>query len=313
VSFKGASIDFTIWGTLPCDQGGAVEGLIVLRAPGTRSGDSFSGSYSGGVNAVSIQGTLTPTGNARHPYRMSGTYTFSEHSETVWTTITCSGTGHFTGDECERGCPRFAADAGGPYDVVRAGYVRLDGSKSIGDISTYRWTFRLASEPGGGGGGNPASAEQADDVQGDCSMTRGSQLAPYAGKAKVVRMQVLCPLLAKLTVTDPSGNTATDETKIDIEPRNWKTAIPSYRYVDHLVAGTEKRFGFPYAGRDIIFSQNECSDGRDLDGLCQPCEHTESGQESCQQDWSRVLDFKRVPKQEEKDGKNKKRKKRASS
>ena len=173
--------------------------------------------------------------------------------------------------------------------------MRLDASKSVGEISKYTWRFRLASESGEGGGGTTVgAAADAGGEQGACS-SAGSRPAPYIGNGKILRMQVLCPTIVLLTVTDRNGAKTTDETKIDIAPRHWKTPKPSWVWKgEHLVPGTGVRFTSPLSNGDVILSQNECSDGRDLDALCLPCESPHPGQEECDQNYNAAYQLAQV-------------------
>lgn len=271
VWFLHATVKVTIDGDFPCDEGGTVRTLLVLRAPG--SGNANGGAFSATFEWGSISGSLSKTGNPRHPYHISGTYRYAIPLDDYGDM--CTGQASFSGDDCGRGCPRLIADAGGPYDVVRGGYVRLDASKSVGDITKYTWTFRLASssgsgsgegggpvpiapprlasssdsgsgEPGGplpgpvsvaergAGGDDPAAAPDDGDSTGSdagACVTGGSQLAPYTGHGKVTSIQVLCPLTVTLTETARDGETADDETQIGVKARDWKTPTPDYRWI----------------------------------------------------------------------------------
>ena len=94
--FSGAQIEVSISGTFPCDQGGEISGLLALGVPG--NGSASGGSFSATWNLGSISGSLSKTGNSRHPYQISGTYYYSE---TVGNDLTgpiqCTGQASFSG------------------------------------------------------------------------------------------------------------------------------------------------------------------------------------------------------------------------
>lgn len=94
---------------------------------------------------------------------------------------------------------KLKAVPGGPYTVERGTPLRLDGSKSTGSITKYTWTFTP-------GAGCPAGLSL------DAAELTGSQ--PSA--------TFLCPVTAKLTVTDgKSSDSAT--VPVSVTPRSWET------------------------------------------------------------------------------------------
>lgn len=98
------------------------------------------------------------------------------------------------------------AEAGGPYRVVRGENVRLDGSRSQGQIQNYTWT--LVAEP------CPAYLPEL--------VAEAPSRRTRDGVA--VEFKALCPLTAKLVVSDGSGFEE-DYTKVEIVPRAWTTKI----------------------------------------------------------------------------------------
>jgi hypothetical protein len=106
------------------------------------------------------------------------------------------------------------ADPGGPYTVTRGGTVPVDGSGSTpsAKIKSYRWTF---------------SSEQCPD-----------QLQKEAVKSgKRVRVDVLCTMRAKLTVSD-GRREASHSTTVTVVARDWRTDV-------RLVGVLNQGGGFP--------------------------------------------------------------------
>jgi hypothetical protein len=96
------------------------------------------------------------------------------------------------------------AEAGGPYRIVRGGKVRLDGTRSTGDIRSYTWTLA------------------ADPCPGYSNLLGGDAPSPRTKEGAVLELVALCPFAAKLVVSDGSG-TDEDYTQVEVVPRDWKT------------------------------------------------------------------------------------------
>lgn len=99
------------------------------------------------------------------------------------------------------------AVAGGPYTVPRADKVKLDGSKSRGDIEKYTWTLTPAGECKSMGTANAGAIEIGKSV------TR---------EGKTTEFGVLCRTRAKLHV-EGRGKSDDDLTTISAAPRQWTT------------------------------------------------------------------------------------------
>jgi hypothetical protein len=94
---------------------------------------------------------------------------------------------------------KLKAVPGGPYTVERGTPLQLDGSRSTGSITRYTWTF----SPGSGcPAGLPLSSAELT----------GSQ----------VSATFLCPVTAKLTVTD-GKSTDSASVPVSVKPRSWET------------------------------------------------------------------------------------------
>jgi hypothetical protein len=94
------------------------------------------------------------------------------------------------------------AEAGGPYDVVRAGSASLDGTGSTGDLVRYAWTFT----PGP-------------------NCPPGTTLIPSTLSGSQVMVVPLCDLVATLTVTDTVGRSSTDTAPIWVSVRPFSPAL----------------------------------------------------------------------------------------
>jgi hypothetical protein len=104
---------------------------------------------------------------------------------------------------------------GGPYSVIRGHAVRLDGSRSLGQIISYAWTFE---NPGVG-------------VLKNCKAGASLKTGHKTGARPTVVM--LCTMRATLTVSDGrKRNSAT--TTIRVRARDWKTPV---RFVRYIVGG----------------------------------------------------------------------------
>jgi len=85
-----------------------------------------------------------------------------------------------------------------PAPVLRGAQAVLDGSRSEGNITSYKWTFV--------GDGCPVP------------------VPPATRQGAVVRVTVLCPLMATLEVSDGSA-TDTENVRVGVKPRDWKTRL----------------------------------------------------------------------------------------
>jgi hypothetical protein len=94
---------------------------------------------------------------------------------------------------------KLKAIPGGPYTTERGTPLQLDGSKSTGSITKYTWTFSPGS-------GCPAGLSL------DSAELTGSQLSAT----------VLCPVTAKLTVTD-GKSTDSASVPVSVAARDWET------------------------------------------------------------------------------------------
>jgi hypothetical protein len=94
---------------------------------------------------------------------------------------------------------KLKAVAGGPYTTERGTPLQLDGSKSTGSISKYTWTF----SPGAG-----------------CPTGLSLDSAELAGSQQSATF--LCPVTAKLTVTD-GKDTDFASVPVSVTPRSWET------------------------------------------------------------------------------------------
>lgn len=94
---------------------------------------------------------------------------------------------------------KLKANPGGPYTVQRGTSLQLDGSRSTGSITEYRWTF----SPGSGcpSGLSLNSAE----------LTESQPSATF-----------LCPVTAKLTVTDGKKSDSAS-VQVNVVSRDWQT------------------------------------------------------------------------------------------
>jgi hypothetical protein len=94
---------------------------------------------------------------------------------------------------------KLKAIPGGPYIAERGTPLQLDGSKSTGSITEYTWTFTK-------GAGCPASV-----TLGSGKLSGSQQTATF-----------LCPVTAKLTVTD-GKSTDSATVPVNVQARDWKT------------------------------------------------------------------------------------------
>ncbi len=94
---------------------------------------------------------------------------------------------------------KLKAIPGGPYTAERGIALQLDGSKSTGSITEYTWTFTKGS-------GCPASV-----TLGSGKLTGAQQTATF-----------LCPVTAKLTVTD-GKSTDSATVPVTVTARSWET------------------------------------------------------------------------------------------
>jgi hypothetical protein len=85
-----------------------------------------------------------------------------------------------------------------PAPVARGTQAVLDGSRSEGNITSYTWTFV--------GDGCPVA------------------VLPATRQGAVVRVTVLCPLMATLEVSDGSAIDA-ENVRVGVRPREWKTQL----------------------------------------------------------------------------------------
>jgi hypothetical protein len=88
---------------------------------------------------------------------------------------------------------------GGPYGTTRGTPLQLDGSKSTGLITEYRWTFTPSA-----------------------SCTAGISLGTTELKGPGPQVTLLCPVTATLTVTD-DRNTDSASIPITVDSRGWRT------------------------------------------------------------------------------------------
>ena len=94
---------------------------------------------------------------------------------------------------------KLKAIPGGPYTAQRGTPLQLDGSKSTGSITKYTWTF----SPGSG-----------------CPAGLSLNSAELAGSQQSATF--LCPVTAKLTVTD-GKDTDTASVPVSVTARSWET------------------------------------------------------------------------------------------
>ena len=127
---------------------------------------------------------------------------------------------------------------GGPYRIERAAEVVLDGTRSTGAITDYIWTLQPESCP--------------------------DWAAPVSVHGATVRIKPLCPVKAKLEVTD--GTDSDDaETSIAIVPRPWKTETPNPIRVGAWLTGENlvKPCGCNYGRNICAVEYNEGGMGSD--------------------------------------------------
>ena len=125
------------------------------------------------------------------------------------------------------------ANPGGPYTVERGGAVQLDGSKSTGSITEYKWTF----QPGAG-----------------CLDGLSLDAAELKGATQDVTL--LCPVTATLTVTD-GKDTDSATVPITVTPRSWWDT-PFSEYPEGLSTA-----GAPWCGTTVF------SGGQNICALCE--------------------------------------------
>jgi hypothetical protein len=131
---------------------------------------------------------------------------------------------------------KLKASPGGPYTTERGAPLQLDGSKSTGSITKYTWTFSP-------GTGCPAGLSL------DSAELTGSQQA----------VTFLCPVTAKLTVTD-GKSTDSASVPVSVTPRSWETPFTiSAEGFDTGYMATPPWFNSKYEGGASI---------------CGPCEGT---------------------------------------
>jgi hypothetical protein len=94
---------------------------------------------------------------------------------------------------------KLKANPGGPYTTERGTPLQLDGSKSTGSITKYTWTF------------SPGTGCPAGLSLGSAELTGSQQAATF-----------LCPVTAKLTVTD-GKDTDSASVPVSVTPRSWET------------------------------------------------------------------------------------------
>ena len=131
------------------------------------------------------------------------------------------------------------ANPGGPYSIDRANLsFQLDGSKSTGSITEYRWTFKP-------GAGCPAAVS-----------LDGAEL-----KSMSPQVTLLCPVTATLTVTDGKDTDSASVT-VTVVPRDWQTSFAM------SADGIDQS---PLAGRPWFDnpSGNGYEGGSNICGLCE--------------------------------------------
>lgn len=96
------------------------------------------------------------------------------------------------------GVQTLAANPGGPYVVTRGGTLTLDGSRSRGPIESYKWVVRA----------------------GVCGLPQVPRPVTLDGKR--VRVRVLCPLVAFLTVRGKGLKDGPRAVEVEVKPRQWK-------------------------------------------------------------------------------------------
>ena len=120
---------------------------------------------------------------------------------------------------------RVKAHPGGPYEVVRAETLQLDGSRSEGKCLTYKWAFV--------------------PVRGECEWGSDPQARKEGVKPTVV---LLCSMDITLTVTD--GVTQDSKTvRATVTPRDWETKI-------------EKQIEDVYLPSNLVYPCLACDFGR---------------------------------------------------
>jgi hypothetical protein len=170
------------------------ESSVPLRAEELRSGDTISR-------------TKTTTASVSAP-TSGGVY--SGEAVNTWT-VRLIPTGKL------RAVPKAAP-------VYRGGRVTLDGSKSRGEIRSYRWKLARAS-------GCPS------DVKLSSETLTGAK----------VSFTALCPLKATLTVSD-GKDTDSATTTVAVYPRSWKTPVSS---APDAVLDSRLVDGFLQLGRNV--------------------------------------------------------------
>ncbi|KAI9015366.1 hypothetical protein DFJ74DRAFT_709312 [Hyaloraphidium curvatum] len=108
----------------------------------------------------------------------------------------------------------MTADAGGPYSCERGAVLRLDASRSRGDIGAYEWGFEAAPPERPPGPYDP----EMDPPRADAKKTASS-----AGGASVV---VCMDVMVRVTVTSKSGDAkrSSEPVRIACIPRTVKPA-----------------------------------------------------------------------------------------
>jgi hypothetical protein len=128
---------------------------------------------------------------------------------------------------------KLKANAGKDRTVRRGKTVTFDGSRSTGNIKSYRWTYEL-----------------------DRGCPKNLADPKVKDKGATVTATMLCSAVATLKVTSPSGKSKTDKVEIDVLPREgsaWR--VPVTFTTQHFGPSP---LGPPFAGEDDILGWNTC-------------------------------------------------------
>jgi hypothetical protein len=172
--------------------------------------DPFEGSVTGNGTTIDAQAHVTQDG-------WDATYTYHLTKACAPTAATRSTPGlQLTAAVCGG----LVADAGGPYNAVRASTITLDGSKSHATspatLTGYEWSWT----PGA-----------------DCPAR--TTLASSGAQGTQITITVLCGLNITLKVTDSDGHTATASTDVTVTARGGRfTTTPASSFqVDRTGGG----------------------------------------------------------------------------